>query len=74
MLIESLALWWKSKYAQGLLEQVTYTPAAMTSFYFLMSLMEGRSVNEAIDEVKSKFVPTYKVSIVRLVAKAPEKN
>lgn len=53
--------WLWSRSLQGLLEQVSYTPAAMTSFYFLMSLMEGRTVDEAIEEVKTKFVPTYKV-------------
>lgn len=46
---------------KGLLEQVSYTPAAMTSFYFLMSLLEGRSIEQAINEVKTKFWPTYKV-------------
>lgn len=33
----------------------------MTSFYFIMSLLEGKSVKEGIEEVKSKFWPTYKV-------------
>lgn len=66
---------------QGLLEQVSYTPAAMTSFYFLMSLLEGRTVNEAIEEVKNKFIPTYKAAmciwpVVSTVnfALVPEKN
>lgn len=50
------------KLLKGLLEQVSYTPAAMTSFYFLMTLLEGRSIDDGINEVKSKFWPTYKVS------------
>lgn len=49
---------------KGLLEQVSYTPAAMTSFYFLMSLLERKSVEESIEEVKNKFWPTYKVDLV----------
>lgn len=43
-------------------EQISYTPAAMTCFYFLMSLLEMKTVGEAAAEVRKKFIPTYKVS------------
>lgn len=46
---------------QALLEQVTYSPCAMVSFYFGMSLLEGKTVEEAKKEVEKKFLPTYKV-------------
>ncbi|XP_063620825.1 mpv17-like protein [Cydia splendana] len=42
-------------------ETITYTPCAMCSFYFGMSLLEMKPLNEAIAEVQSKFWPTYKV-------------
>ncbi|XP_034840485.1 mpv17-like protein 2 [Maniola hyperantus] len=42
-------------------ETITYTPFAMCSFYFGMSLLERKSLDEAITEVKTKFWPTYKV-------------
>ncbi|XP_055302379.1 mpv17-like protein isoform X2 [Sitodiplosis mosellana] len=67
--------------SKGLLEQISYTPAAMTSFYFIMSLLEGKSVEEGIAEVKNKFWPTYKAAmcvwpIVSTLnfALVPEKN
>lgn len=43
-------------------EQISYTPAAMTCFYFIMSLLEMKTVGEAAAEVHKKFIPTYKVS------------
>lgn len=46
-----------------MVEQVTYTPFAMTSFYYGMSLLEGKSTGEAVHEVSEKFLPTYKVGI-----------
>ncbi|XP_072944065.1 PXMP2/4 family protein 4-like [Epargyreus clarus] len=42
-------------------ETITYTPFAMCSFYFGMSLLEMKTVDEAIAEVRAKFLPTYKV-------------
>lgn len=42
-------------------ETITYTPFAMCSFYFGMSLLESKPFNEAIAEVEAKFLPTYKV-------------
>lgn len=49
--------------SQALVEQVSYTPAAMTSFYFFMSLLEGKSTEAAKAEVQNKFLPTYKVRL-----------
>lgn len=52
----------KNQIFKGLFEQISYTPAAMTSFFFFMSLLEGKTIDEGINEVKSKFLPTYKVA------------
>lgn len=46
---------------QALLEQVTYSPCAMVSFYFGMSLLEGKTVEDAKKEVQKKFLSTYQV-------------
>lgn len=43
-------------------ETVSYTPGAMTCFYFIMSLLEAKTVREAVAEVGKKFLPTYKVN------------
>lgn len=53
----------RSAVAKALTEQVSYTPMAMTLFYFGMSLMESKTVEEAIAEVRAKVPPTYKVAI-----------
>ncbi|KAL1140633.1 hypothetical protein AAG570_000563 [Ranatra chinensis] len=49
--------------AKAAVEQISYTPFAMVSFYFGMSLLEGKTVREAGSEVGEKFIPTYKVGI-----------
>lgn len=46
---------------QTFVETLTYTPFAMCSFYFTMSLLESKPFNEAVAEVEAKFLPTYKV-------------
>lgn len=46
---------------QTAVETVTYTPFAMCSFYFGMSMLEMKSFDEAVAEVNAKFWPTYKV-------------
>ncbi|XP_045491679.1 mpv17-like protein [Colias croceus] len=51
----------KAALIKTLCETVTYTPFAMCSFYFGMSLLESKTFDEAVDEVKAKFWPTYKV-------------
>ncbi|XP_076159979.1 mpv17-like protein [Ptiloglossa arizonensis] len=59
--------WPKSdlKYAitKALVEQVTYSPAAMCCFFFGINLLEMKPVSECIEEVKQKFWPTYKVGV-----------
>lgn len=53
----------KSAIIKALVEQVTYTPTAMCSFFFGMSFLELKPVSECIEEVKIKFWPTYKVGV-----------
>ncbi|XP_053673878.1 mpv17-like protein [Anopheles nili] len=53
----------KSAIAKALTEQISYTPMAMTAFYFSMSLLEAKTVEESWNEVKVKLLPTYKVAI-----------
>jgi len=36
----------------------------MVSFYFGMSLLEGKTVEEAKKEVEKKFLPTYQVGTI----------
>lgn len=57
----------KPAISKALVEQISYTPFAMTCFYFGMSLMEGKSTKESATEVSSKFLPTYKVFEIFLV-------
>lgn len=45
---------------QALVEQVLYSPFAISGFYVGMSLLENKSWKEATDELKVKFLPTYK--------------
>jgi len=66
--LKSASFFWpkadlKSAITKALVEQVTYSPAAMCSFFFGMSLLELKPVSECIDEVKIKFWPTYKIGI-----------
>uniref|UniRef100_A0A1A9ULM9 Mpv17-like protein n=1 Tax=Glossina austeni TaxID=7395 RepID=A0A1A9ULM9_GLOAU len=42
-------------------ETISYTPAAMTCFYFIMSLLELKTIGEAAAEVGKKFWPTFKI-------------
>ncbi|XP_065080077.1 mpv17-like protein [Ochlerotatus camptorhynchus] len=53
----------RSAIAKALTEQISYTPLAMTCFYFGMSLLESKTVEESFQEVKAKVPPTYKVAI-----------
>ncbi|KAL5276319.1 hypothetical protein ACFFRR_001890 [Megaselia abdita] len=50
--------------AKAAVETVTYTPAAMTCFYFLMTLLELRPFKEAVEEVRTKVPPTYRVAVM----------
>ncbi|PSN54306.1 hypothetical protein C0J52_11053 [Blattella germanica] len=51
----------RSAVTKGIVEQFSYTPFAMTCFYFIMSLLEGKTVRRAAHEVEVKFIPTYQV-------------
>lgn len=46
---------------KAVVEQMTYGPAAMACFFFGMSLMEGKSAEEAKQQLELKFWPSYKV-------------
>lgn len=63
------AMWpstsFKTGLAKALTEQIAYTPGAMTCFYFIMSLLEFKTVHEAAHEVSTKFLPTYKVCLFK---------
>lgn len=43
------------------LEQLSYGPLATASFFFIISIMEHRTIEESKMEVMEKFWPTYKV-------------
>jgi hypothetical protein len=43
-------------------EQILYSPVAITGFYGGMTLLENKSFKEAIEEVKNKYWPTFRVS------------
>ncbi|XP_069683563.1 mpv17-like protein [Periplaneta americana] len=51
----------KSALCRAIVEQFTYTPFAMVCFFFLMTLMEGKTLSDAATEVGAKFIPTYQV-------------
>jgi len=48
---------------KALVEQVMYAPFGISVFYAGMTLLENKSLDEAIDEVKAKFWPTYRTGI-----------
>ena len=49
--------------SKALIEQVTYGPFSIVSFFFGISILEGKTTDSAIQEVKNKFWPTWKVLI-----------
>ncbi|XP_017881346.1 mpv17-like protein [Ceratina calcarata] len=53
----------KSALTKALIEQVTYSPAAMCCFFFGMNMLEMKPITECFEEVKQKFWPTYKVGV-----------
>lgn len=53
----------KTSVIKAVVEQLTYGPAALICFYFGMSLLEGKSVDESKEAVNSKFLPSWKVGI-----------
>ncbi|GAB0094446.1 SYM1 [Sergentomyia squamirostris] len=48
---------------KAVIEQFTYGPFAQSSFLFIMPLLEGRSVKEAVEDVRLKLPPTWKVAV-----------
>lgn len=46
---------------KAIVEQVSYGPVATASFFFFMSLLEKKTIEESGEEVKQKFLPTMKV-------------
>ena len=61
--IPTMIVLWIFNTFQTACEQLGYTPFAMTTFYFLMTFLETFEVKEAIAEVKSKVIPTFKVAL-----------
>ncbi|XP_072383007.1 mpv17-like protein isoform X1 [Diabrotica undecimpunctata] len=53
----------KSSITKAVTEQFTYGPLALICFFFGMSLLEGKSVEDAKQQVKDKFFPTWKVGV-----------
>jgi hypothetical protein len=43
------------------LDQIVYSPFSIITFYWGMSVLEGHTNDEAIEEVKNKLIPTWKV-------------
>ncbi|XP_054729710.1 mpv17-like protein [Anastrepha obliqua] len=48
---------------KAIVEQMSYAPFASTSFYFGMTMLEGKGIDAAIAEVKDKFPKTVKIAI-----------
>lgn len=63
----SSAMWpvtsFRTAVIKAAVEQISYTPAAMTCFFFIMSLLEMKTAREALAEVRNKVPPTYKVAV-----------
>jgi len=49
---------------KALVEQVMYSPFAISAFYVGMNLLEGNTLEKAIIELEQKFVPTYKMGFM----------
>lgn len=54
----------KTALAKAAVETITYTPAAMTCFYFFMILLELKTFKEATEEVRTKVPPTYRIAVM----------
>lgn len=51
----------RSAVTKAVMEQFTYGPFSIVAFYFGMSKLEGKSTEQSLEEVKRKFVSTWKV-------------
>ncbi|KAI4460893.1 peroxisomal membrane protein 2 pxmp2 mpv17 [Holotrichia oblita] len=52
----------KTAITKAVVEQLTYGPMAMSCFFFAMNYLKTNSIEEATEEVKHKFWPTYQVN------------
>jgi len=48
---------------KAFIEQFTYGPFSITTFYIGMNLLEGNETRKAVEEAKTKFVPTWKTAV-----------
>ena len=47
---------------KAFIEQFTYGPFSIITFYFGMNILEDNGTAKATEEVKNKFLPTWKVN------------
>lgn len=53
-----------SHITKAVVEQFSYGPFAMASFFFFMTLLDGGTIEDAKMEVKEKFVSTWKIAVM----------
>ncbi|XP_031619863.1 protein sym1 isoform X2 [Contarinia nasturtii] len=50
--------------SKAITEQFTVDPTLICTFLFVMSILEQKTIDEAKDEVRNKFIDTYKVGAI----------
>ncbi|XP_045473143.1 mpv17-like protein isoform X2 [Harmonia axyridis] len=53
----------RSNFKRVLIDQTTYSPLMTVAFFGGMSLLEGKDLNGAKEEIEQKFLPTYKIGL-----------
>lgn len=53
----------QSAIKKTILEQLSYGPTVTATFFFIISLLDHKTVEESKQEVRDKFWPTYKVIV-----------
>uniref|UniRef100_A0A1B6KT60 Mpv17-like protein n=1 Tax=Graphocephala atropunctata TaxID=36148 RepID=A0A1B6KT60_9HEMI len=53
----------RSVLAKVVAEQLTFSPFAMSCFLLGMTLLEGKTIEDAKNELKAKLIPTYKIGV-----------
>lgn len=53
----------KHAIAKGYIDQLVFAPLNITQFYLGMSLLEGKSLEESLEEWDSKILPTWMISL-----------
>ncbi|XP_025413403.1 mpv17-like protein [Sipha flava] len=53
-----------SHITKAVVEQFSYGPFAMASFFFFMTLLDGGTIEDAKKEVQQKFISTWKIAII----------